>query len=128
MVYGFRSSDNCQVVAISQTQVFGGKQLNVATQHAANVYTACIAELELPKSFAVQLVFCEHDGAAFNIRIDIVPVYLLLVPVASNGLTKQYFYTRHIVFIGNDEQIVVVFQYRSAFLEVLLLRRAKCGK
>ena len=66
VVYVDGCAHNGHAVAILQVQVVGGKQLYVASHHAAHVHAIGLAHVQRAECLAVELGACHHYDAALD--------------------------------------------------------------
>ena len=93
-------------VAILQMQGVSGKELDVATHHAADVYPIDLSHVERTEGLAVQLRACHHHHTALHRGVDGIPVDMVAVPVLFHPLAEEHLHGRHLVAPCHHEHVV----------------------
>ena len=68
-------------VAVFQSQVVAGQELDVATDHAADVDTVSLPHVQCAEMLAVERGTCDDAYAALYVGVDSVPVDVFFIPV-----------------------------------------------
>ena len=107
MVYGIGLAHHGHTVAILEHEVIGGKQLDVAAHHTADVHAVSIAQMKGAEHLAVEHRTGHDDHTTLHMRVDGVPVDLLAVPVFLHLLAKQDLHGVGLMRRGHHQQVVV---------------------
>ena len=99
-------------VAVFQSQVVAGQELDVATDHAADVDTVSLPHVQCAEMLAVERGTCDDAYAALYVGVDSVPVDVFFIPVLIVFLlSKEQRHGLLVLFVGDDEQFVVDVQF-----------------
>ena len=84
-------------VAILQAQVVCAEKFGVATRNTTDVYAISVAQLQRTKLFAIEHRTGDNHHLRLHFLVDVVPVYLVFVPIFIHFLPQQQLHSAHFV-------------------------------
>ena len=107
MVDTRRVANYSQPVAVLQTEVICSKQTDITTKHSTHIHAIGISHLQTAQALTVQSRTGNNDNAAFYLRINRIPVYLIIIPLLIHLLSEENLHRRDLFLIGNHEHIII---------------------
>ena len=75
----------------------------IIAQQTAQVEDLGLYMLQLQDEMCIR----DSDNAAFDLRINRIPVYLIIIPLLIHLLAEENLHRRNLVLIGNHEHIII---------------------